>query len=53
MVIADKGYGINHKNSTGSEINSFFGTEDKTGFTFLIISAVVAIAALFAKVKKK
>ena len=51
--IALAGYGINHMNSTGSEIKSFFGMEDKTGLTFLIVGAVVAIAGLFAMVKKK
>jgi hypothetical protein len=40
-------------NSAGSEIKSFFGMEDKTGLTFLIVGAVVAIAGLFAMVKKK
>lgn len=51
--IALAGYGINHMNSAGSEIKSFFGGEDKTGLTFLIVGAVVAIAGLFAMVKKK
>lgn len=46
-------YGINHMNSAGSEIKQFFGIEDKTGLTFLIVGAVVAIAGLFAMVKKK
>jgi len=51
--IALAGYGINHMNSAGSEIKSFFGMKDKTGLTFLIVGAVVAIAGLFAMVKKK
>lgn len=51
--IALAGYGINHMNSTGSEIKEFFGMEDKTGLTFLIVGAVVAIAGLLAVVKKK
>ena len=51
--IALAGYGFNHMNSTGSEIKSFFGMEDKTGLTFLILGVVVAIAGLFAIVKKK
>ncbi len=51
--IALAAYGINHMNSAGSEIKEFFGMEDKTGLTFLIIGAVVAIAGLFAMVKKK
>ena len=51
--IALAGYGVNHMNSAGSEIKSFFGVEDKTGLTFLIIGAILAIAGLFALVKKK
>lgn len=51
--IALAGYGINHMNSAGSEIKEFFGMEDKTGLTFLIVGAVVGIAGLFAMVKKK
>ena len=51
--IALAGYGFNHMNSAGSEIKEFFGMEDKTGLTFLIIGVVVAIAGLFAMVKKK
>ena len=46
-------YGINHMNSAGSEIKEFFGMEDKTGLTFLIVGALVAIAGLFAIAKKK
>lgn len=53
LGIALAGYGINHMNSAGSEIKEFFGMEDKTGLTFLIIGAVVAIAGLLAMVKKK
>lgn len=53
LGIALAGYGINHMNSAGSEIKEFFGMEDKTGLTFLIIGAVVAVAGLFAMVKKK
>lgn len=53
LGIALAGYGINHMNSAGSEIKSFFGVEDKTGLTFLIVGAVVAIAGLVAMVKKK
>lgn len=51
--IALAGYGLNHINSASSEIKSFFGMEDKVGLTFLIIGAIVAIAGLFAVVKKK
>ena len=51
--IALTAYGINHMNSAGSEIKSFFGMEDKTGLTFLIVGAVVAIAGLLVIVKKK
>ena len=47
------GYGLNHMNSAGSEIKEFFGMEDKTGLTFLILGAVVAIAGMLAIVKKK
>lgn len=53
LGIALAGYGINHMNSAGSEIKEFFGMEDKTGLTFLIIGALVAVAGLFAMVKKK
>ena len=51
--LALAGYGLNHMNSTGSEIKSFFGVEDNTGMTFLIVGALLAIAGLFAIVKKK
>jgi len=51
--IALAAYGINHINSAGSEIKAFFGMEDKTGLTFVIVGAIVAIAGLFAMVKKK
>lgn len=51
--IALAAYGFNHMNSAGSEIKEFFGMEDKTGLTFLIIGVIVAIAGLFAMVKKK
>lgn len=53
LGIALAGYGINYMNSAGSEIKEFFGMEDKTGLTFLIIGALVAVAGLFAMVKKK
>lgn len=51
--VALAGYGINHMNSAGSEIKSFLGMEDKTGLTFLIVGAIVAIAGLIAITKKK
>lgn len=51
--VALAAYGLNHMNSAGSEIKEFFGMEDKTGLTFLIIGAIVALAGLLAIVKKK
>lgn len=51
--LALAGYGLNHMNSAGSEIKSFFGVTDNTGLTFLIVGALMAIAGLFALVKKK
>jgi|GEM_PF-3671469 len=37
-------YGINHMNTTESEIKDFFGKEDTTGMFASILGAVLAIA---------
>lgn len=37
-------YGINHMNTTESEIKDFFGKKDTTGMFSAILGAIVAIA---------
>ena len=45
-------YGVNHMNSTQSEIKDFLGKEDTTGMFTAILGALLAIAGGFITIKK-
>lgn len=45
-------YGVNHMNSTKSEIKDFFGKEDTTGMFTAILGAALAIGGGIISIRK-